>query len=131
MEVVVNLDGSLTVSRVESPSATDLSVLPQFGDDNCNNANSNDVDANDDSSNASTTNEATSNGAGSSEIFGTVEAITDSSITINGQTYNFQTGTETKGNLLPGAFVKIHLEQNADRTFTVRQIVCMPPSILP
>jgi uncharacterized membrane protein YgcG len=148
VEVVVNPDGSITVSRVEAPSATDLSVLPPLGDDNSNNANSNgdntnnsngnndnsnnansnDANSNDSNSNVSNSNDANSNDAGGSEIFGTVEVITDSSITIDGQTFNFQAGAEIKGDILVGAFVKIHLEQNADGTVTVRQVELSDPS---
>jgi len=138
LEVVVNPNGSITVSRVEAPSPTDLSTLPQLGDDNSNNANtngdnsnnvnSNDVNSNDDNSNISNTNDANSNTAGGTEIFGTVETITDSSITIDGQTFNFQAGAEIKGDIQVGAFVKIHLEQNADGTVTVRQVELSDPS---
>ncbi len=47
----VNPDGSFTVSRVEAPSASDLTELPRLGDDNVN-ANSNDDNSNDDNANA-------------------------------------------------------------------------------
>ena len=59
VEGVVNSDGSFTVSRVETPSTEDLSTLPQFGDDNSNNANSNDAD--DDNGNIANSNDANTN----------------------------------------------------------------------
>src|SRR3989337_843385 len=59
VEGVVNPDGSFTVSRVETPSTEDLSTLPQFGDDNSNNANSN--DANDDNGNIANSNDVNAN----------------------------------------------------------------------
>ena len=42
----VNPDGSFTVSRIEAPTASDLTDLPQLGNDNAN-ANSNDDNTND------------------------------------------------------------------------------------
>jgi len=59
----VNPDGSFTVSRVEAPTASDLTELPPLGNDNANansnddnsndaNANSNDDNSNDDNANA-------------------------------------------------------------------------------
>ena len=52
VEGEVNLDGSITVFRVELPSASDLTDLPQLGNDNANdNANSNDDNSNDDNAN--------------------------------------------------------------------------------
>jgi len=59
VEGVVNPDGSFAVSRVETPSTEDLSTLPQFGDDNSNNANSNDAD--DDNGNIANSNDANAN----------------------------------------------------------------------
>ncbi len=61
----VNPDGSLTVSRIEAPSAADLTELPRLGDDNANsnddnsndaNANSNDGNGNDDNANNANSN---------------------------------------------------------------------------
>jgi uncharacterized membrane protein YgcG len=72
VEGTVNLDGSFTVSRVEAPSGTELSELPQLGDDNSNNANSNDnssvgnsndANGNDANSNDANINDSNSNDA--------------------------------------------------------------------
>jgi hypothetical protein len=61
VEGTVNPDGSFTVSRVEAPSASDLTELSSLGDDNANsnddnsndaNANSNDDNSNDDNANS-------------------------------------------------------------------------------
>jgi hypothetical protein len=62
VEGVVNQDGSVTVSRVETPSQADLSTLSQLGndnDDNSNGANVND-NGNDDNSNTANSNDNTS-----------------------------------------------------------------------
>jgi uncharacterized membrane protein YgcG len=67
VEGTVNLDGSFTVSRVEAPSGTELSELPQFGDDNSNDANSNDANSNDANSNDANSNDANSNDANSND----------------------------------------------------------------
>jgi len=52
IEGEVNLDGSIIVLGVELPSASDLTDLPQLGNDNANdNVNSNDDNSNDDNAN--------------------------------------------------------------------------------
>jgi hypothetical protein len=137
VEVNVNQDGTITVTRIEVPSSTDLSSLPSLGNDNSN-VNSNDDNsngnindnANDDNSNANTngnSNSSGSNGNGdnsngnSNEVFGTVQAMTSTSITIDGQTYDLS-GSEIKGTIQVGDFVKLHFSKNADGTFSVREL---------
>ncbi len=133
VEVQIAQDGSVTVTRVEVPSQVDLSQLPQIGDDNSNSANSNDDNSNsvngnnssdsngnDGNSNSSNGNDDNSNG--SNEVSGVVEAITSTSVTINGVTYDFQPGGEIKGSIQIGDLVKIHLVQNSDGTFSVREL---------
>jgi hypothetical protein len=74
VEVDVNQDGSITVTRVETPSSADLSDLPSLGDDNSNgntnddsaNVNSN-ANTNDDNSNASNSNDDNSNVSNSND----------------------------------------------------------------
>ena len=61
VEVVVNQDGSFTISSVETPSVEDLSNLPRLGDgaDNANDANSNEntnVNSNEANGNANNNN---------------------------------------------------------------------------
>jgi hypothetical protein len=51
IEGEMNADGSFIVSRVEAPTASDLTDLPILGDDNAN-VNSNDDNSNDDMDNA-------------------------------------------------------------------------------
>lgn len=69
VEGTVNTDGSLSISRVEAPSAADLANLPQLGNDNANSNdnNSNDANANTNvnanlNSNESISNDASTNG---------------------------------------------------------------------
>lgn len=140
IEVQIAQDGSITVTRVEVPSQVDLSQLPLIGDDNSNSANSNDdnsnsVNGNDVNGNGSNSNDSNGNGGnsnssngnddnsnGSNEVFGVVEAITSTSVTIDGVTYDIQPGGEIKGTIQIGDLVKIHLVQNADGTFSVREL---------
>jgi len=56
------------------------------------------------------------------EIFGTVEAITGSTWTIDGQVYAVTAGTEIKGMIQPGAQVKVHLTQNASGALVIREV---------
>jgi hypothetical protein len=64
VEAQVNPDGSLSISRIEAPSAGDLSTLPSLGNENnnANDANSNeDLNSNDDNTNTSNSNDNNSN----------------------------------------------------------------------
>lgn len=63
------------------------------------------------------------------EIFGTVEAITADTVTVNGVTYNLIQGfTEIKDSLAVGDPVKLYVILNADGTFTIRQIQTSVPT---
>lgn len=62
-------------------------------------------------------------GNAQNEIFGTVEAMTADTITVNGVIYNLTQGfTEIKNALTVGDQVKVHVIVNADGTLTVREI---------
>jgi hypothetical protein len=61
VEGAVNPDGSFGVSRVEPPTATDLSGLPPFGNDNSNDANTNDANVNDGNINDANVNDGNTN----------------------------------------------------------------------
>jgi hypothetical protein len=56
------------------------------------------------------------------EIFGTLQAISGSSVTIDGVTYPFAQNAEIKDTLSPGDVVKVHLTVLADGTRVVREI---------
>jgi hypothetical protein len=56
------------------------------------------------------------------EAFGTVDLITDTSVTVGGQTYTFASGFEMKGDIVAGSMVKLHLTLNSDGTFSVSEI---------
>lgn len=61
IEVAVDQDGSLIVTRVELPEQSDLTDLPVFGGDNINDDNINDDNVNDDNSNDENVNDDNSN----------------------------------------------------------------------
>lgn len=57
------------------------------------------------------------------EVFGVVESMTDTTLTINGVTYNIVANlTEFRDVISVGDQVKIHVIVNADGTFTIREI---------
>lgn len=60
-----------------------------------------------------------SNDADGNEVFGIVESISATSITIAGQTYLFAPGVEM---IVPGAFVEIQLIVNSDGTVSVQRV---------
>ena len=95
-------------------------------DDNSNNSNGNDGNTNDGNGNDDNSNNDNSDDG--NEVFGVVDAITETSITIGGQTYDFLTNAEVKDLVQAGDFVKIHLVQNADGTFSVRELELSDPT---
>jgi hypothetical protein len=48
--------------------------------------------------------------------------MTDTSITVGGQTYTFAPGAEIKGDVVTGASVKLHFTVNADGSLSVTEI---------
>lgn len=108
VEALVAGDGSVTAQRVESPSARDLtevSSTPQVS--------STQAPVFDDSG---------------SEAVGAVEALTDTSITLGGQTYTFAPGAEIKGPITVGMIVKLHFVANADGSLSVREVEAADPT---
>jgi hypothetical protein len=67
VEGVVNSDGSFTVATLEVSTPQDASSLPQFGDDNSNEANGNDANTNDDNGNDVNSNDDNGNDANSND----------------------------------------------------------------
>jgi hypothetical protein len=62
------------------------------------------------------------------EASGTVDSITDTSITVGGQTFNFADGVEIKGDITAGSVVKLHFTLNADGTLSVTEIEFADPA---
>ncbi len=117
MEAAVAGDGSVTAQRIETPSAADFVEMsastPQHPS-------------------TSITGRSIPQGpvfdAHGNDAFGTVDSITDISITLNGQAFNFATGVEIKGQIVAGAIVKLHFTTNADGTLSVREIEIADPT---
>jgi len=126
MEVQVQADGSMVVSRVETQGAVD----------NSNDANSNDTNSNsnsNDNSNANS-NDNTNGGLviddGGTEAFGNVESITLDAVVIGGQTFVIANGAEFKNQIQAGDFVKVHFSLNADGTMSIAEIEIWDPALV-
>jgi hypothetical protein len=127
VEANVSADGSVVALRVESTAADDpaaaVSMPTVEADSNStpDPAATSSPDTN--VSNSSDPSSTQAAPASQNEIFGTIEAITADTITVNGVTYNLAQGfTEIKDSLAVGNQVKVHVILNADGTFTIREI---------
>jgi hypothetical protein len=108
VEALVGEDGSVTAQRVESPSAVDLAQVS--------------------APEATSVPGALTFDDSGTEAYGTVEAITNMSITIGGQTFSFAPGAQIKGAIAAGAFVKLHFTVNADGSLSVREVEIADPT---
>lgn len=115
VEAQVAADGSITAQRVETPSAKDAVEMSTGAPGNVSTPAPTQAPKFDDKGN---------------EAVGTVDAITDTSITIGGQTYNFAPGAEIKGTITAGAIVKLHFITNADGSLSVREVEIADPAEL-
>ncbi len=131
VEAAVAADGSITAQRVETPSAADLvqgddnsaDATPSSSGDNSNADNSNSSDPM-----SGPTPQPLAFDDSGTEATGTVDAITDTSITISGQTFTLAPGVEIKGEIVPGALVKLHFTVNADGTLSVTEVEITDPT---
>jgi hypothetical protein len=119
VEASVAGDGTVTAQRVETPSVADLAE-------------------NDNSAPTEAPTAAPGDAApqplvfddGGTEAFGTLEALTDTSITVGGQTFILAPGAEINGQLLPGDLVKLHFTTNPDGTLSVTEVEIADPAQL-
>jgi len=65
---------------------------------------------------------------GEQEIFGVIETLTDTTVTIGGVTYQLTNFSEVKGLLAVGDQVKIQFVTNPDGSLTIREIELSPQS---
>lgn len=133
VEAVVSQDGTVTAVRIESAGADDV-ANGNSNDDNVNDINANDNpsnsndgqadNSNSDNNNTNVNDNGNDNTADGpeQEVFGTVQAITAESITINGIVYMISDFTEFKDLIVVGDTVKLHVIVNADGTFAIREI---------
>lgn len=111
VEARVAGDGSVTAQRVESPSAADLAGSASA------------------TSTPGPVSTASTAVAGSSpEITGTVEAMTDTTITLDGQTFTLAPGAEIKNIITVGMVVKLHFVANPDGSLSVREVEIANPA---
>lgn len=111
VEASMSDDGTVIAQRVETSSAADsVETATSAPDDSSS------------SSNASATPQAPILDDKGNEALGTVEIMTDTSITMDGQTYTFAPGVEIKGDIVAGSTVKLHFTVNADGTSSVTEI---------
>jgi hypothetical protein len=124
VEVQVQVDGSMVVSRVETQGAAD----------NSNDANSNVTNSNSNSNGNANDNDNTNGGLviddSSTEAFGNVESITLTEIVIGGQAFSVANGAEFKNQFQAGDFVKVHFFINADGTMSITEIEIWDPALV-
>ncbi len=120
VEASVASDGSVTAQRVETPSAADLVETSTSTPDGTE-APTEAPGTSSTPAPGSTSQPLVFDNNGT-EAFGTVDSITGTSITLNGQTFNFASGVEIKGDIVAGAVVKLHFTVNADGSLAVREV---------
>lgn len=98
----------------DNSSETNENANDVQGNENDDNGNDNGNDNGDDNSNSASDDDL--------EFHGIVEALTETSITIDGVVYNFADFTEFKDVVSVGDQIKIHFIVNEDGTFTIREI---------
>ncbi len=127
VEARVSADGAVVATKIES-SGTDDTVSTPSADDNGTpepvSTSSPEVGETPDGNMSSMQDDSMSEaeGADKDEVFGTVEAITADTITVNGVTYDLTNSTESKDALTVGDLVKLHVTVHADGTVTVQEI---------
>jgi hypothetical protein len=121
VEANVSAEGAVVALKVESAAADHAASTPSA---DANTSSLSDFPGTPSPDTSITSDPAFKQAPGNAqnEIFGTVEAITTDTITIDGTTYNLASFTEIKGPLAVGDQVKLHVIVNADGTFTVREI---------
>lgn len=138
LEAEVAQDGSVMVTRVETPSATvdgngnGNEGLADNSNSNVNggaNSNSN-ANTNDSSVVVSPTTGKIVFDNGGSEAFGPVDSITADTVVVGGQAFALTNGSEFKDLVQAGDFVKVHFVLNADGTYSIVEIENWDPAFV-
>jgi hypothetical protein len=123
VEVDVQPDGSLVVTRVETPEAP---AAPE--------AEASETPETSETPESVSTPDATTAGIvfddGGTEAFGTVDSIDGNTVVIGGQTFQIETNAEFKDQIAAGNFVKVHFMLNADGSLSVTEIELSDPSLV-
>lgn len=123
VEANVSADGSVVAIKVESTASDDPIATASAGASSTPDpASTSSPDASKTPAADSSPDAPQSSSANANEVFGSVDAITADSVTVNGVTYRLTNFTEVKDVLTAGDQVKLHLIVNADGTVTVREI---------
>jgi hypothetical protein len=133
LEARVAQDGSVTVTRVEIPSA------PTSAD----NGNTNSADNGNSNTNTNSNSNLNDNSStpvplagtlvfddSGNEAFGPVDSITADTVVIGGQTFAITNGSEFKDQIQAGNFVKVHFVLNADGTYSIVEIENWDPALV-
>ena len=121
VEVDIQTDGSIVVTRVEIPAAGAVA------------SESSEAKSSETPESESTPDPATGglifddNG---NEAFGTVDSIDGSAVVIGGQTFQISNGAEFKDQIAAGNFVKVHFTLNADGTMSITEIELADPGMI-
>ena len=123
VEANVAADGSVLALKIEAS-------LPDSVDVNDSSSSSMDVTMTDSTptsdstsmDNGSTTTAPDATLVMTQEVYGVVDAISSSSVTVDGVTYSVADFTEFKDVIAVGNQVKLHVVANADGTFTISEI---------
>ena len=140
LEAEVAQDGSVMVTRVETPSASvDGNGNGNEGLADNSNSNSNTNGAANSNSNANTNDSSGSvpppsgtiifDNSGS-EAFGPVDSITADTVVVGGQVFALTNGSEFKDLVQAGDFVKVHFVLNADGTYSIVEIENWDPAFV-
>jgi hypothetical protein len=125
VEANVSADGAVVALKVETSRNDDVLATPSMD------ASSTPDPVSTSSLDASASPEAASTpgapvaqpgAANEKEVFGTVEALTATTITVNGLTYILTSFTEFKDAISVGDQVKLHVVSNPDGTLSIREL---------
>ncbi|MFN8410824.1 MAG: DUF5666 domain-containing protein [Anaerolineales bacterium] len=124
VEVQVQTDGSVVVTRVETPDApvagsTDVPTVPSATDDSLSTPEI--------TSTPDPTAGIVFDNSGN-EAFGTVDSFDGTTITIGGQSFTVANGAEIKDTIVAGSFVKVEFILNPDGTVSIREIKLWDPT---
>lgn len=115
-------DGAIVVMKVESSRPDDVLFTPSVDPSGTPSAAASSTLMASSTSAVSTPVAPQRAGANENEVFGTLGAMTATTITVGGVTYTLTNATEFKDVLTVGDQVKLHVSQNADGSITVREV---------
>lgn len=128
VEASVAPDGSVTAQRVETPSVADAVETSTSTPEPTEAPTEVSTEAPDVPSVPGAATQPLVFDNNGNEAFGTVDSITATSITLNGETFSFAQGVEITGDVVAGAVVKLHFIVNADGSLSVTEVQTSDPN---